>query len=382
KAAARAGIRLDSENVSAAGLGSGIGTRAMENSLARFDELDIGGEKIKNARLFVSDIELGGEADMLLGDDFFLSHRIYIAAKQHKILFTYNGGRVFDLGVPAEKKDAVASVQTEPAVSTAEKTAAPGSPTTAEGLRRRGIASAGRQDFQSAIADFDEAIKLDPADAENYFQRAMAERAERKGIPALRDFDEALKIKPNYVEALTERGALRLAMNNADGARADFDTLATLAPNDATLGLRVAMTYVASRNYDEGIARLDKWIAANSKDDRLAQALDRRCWSRAVLGKDLDLALADCNKSIRAQKNSTFLDSRGVLFLRRGDLDKSIDDFKASLKLQPKSALTLYGLGVAEMKKGAKAEGEKNMQAAVAITPTIAESFKRMNLAP
>ena len=71
-----------------------------------------------------------------------------------------------------------------------------------------------------------------------------------------------------------------------------------------------------------------------------------------------------------------------MVYLRRGNLDKSIEDFKASLKLQPKNATTLYGLGVAQSKKGAKAEADKNVQAALAISPLVADFFKRIELTP
>ena len=96
---------MDEDNVVAGGTTRGIGDKIIETSRARFDELNIGGEIIKNARLNVSDIELmpnGSPADLLLGADFFLSHRLYVAALQHKLYFTYNGGRVFDLGAPAK----------------------------------------------------------------------------------------------------------------------------------------------------------------------------------------------------------------------------------------------------------------------------------------
>ena len=38
--------------------------------------------------------------DMLLGEDFFLSHRIYVAYSQRKLYFTYNGGPLFNLNLP------------------------------------------------------------------------------------------------------------------------------------------------------------------------------------------------------------------------------------------------------------------------------------------
>jgi len=36
-------------------------------------------------------------ADMLLGADFFVSHRVFVANKEHKLFLSYNGGPVFNL---------------------------------------------------------------------------------------------------------------------------------------------------------------------------------------------------------------------------------------------------------------------------------------------
>ncbi|HKE94659.1 MAG TPA: aspartyl protease family protein, partial [Povalibacter sp.] len=96
RAAARAGIEPEDEGVTAAGITRGIGRRTPESFLASFDSLDLGGEVIRNARLRMSDA--GGDSiDMLLGADFFLSHRLYVDSRNRKIYFTYNGGPVFDL---------------------------------------------------------------------------------------------------------------------------------------------------------------------------------------------------------------------------------------------------------------------------------------------
>jgi len=103
KMAARAGVRPDGPGVEAAGLTRGVGPRPIETWIGRFDSLDIGGEQVQNAKLRFGDIDLFGDADMLLGADFFLSHRLFVAVSQREIYFTYNGGRVFDLSVSREK---------------------------------------------------------------------------------------------------------------------------------------------------------------------------------------------------------------------------------------------------------------------------------------
>jgi predicted aspartyl protease len=101
-AAARAGIKPDSPGVVSAGAASGLAGRTFATYIAPFASFKIGNEEIKNARMRIGAIELQN-VDMLIGADFFLSHRIYVANSQNKLYFTYNGGPVFNLttGKPA-----------------------------------------------------------------------------------------------------------------------------------------------------------------------------------------------------------------------------------------------------------------------------------------
>ncbi|HZZ66628.1 MAG TPA: aspartyl protease family protein, partial [Phenylobacterium sp.] len=74
-AAARAGIQITSQGVVNGGVTYGIYGKGTESFLAPFESFQIGDEIIKNTRLRVADIDLPA-SDMLLGADFFLSHRI------------------------------------------------------------------------------------------------------------------------------------------------------------------------------------------------------------------------------------------------------------------------------------------------------------------
>ncbi|HEX7760577.1 MAG TPA: retropepsin-like aspartic protease, partial [Caulobacteraceae bacterium] len=96
EAAARAGIKPGGSGVTPAGETGGLGRRLVKTWIAHVDSFKIDDEEIHNTQLFVSDLGLDG-ADMLLGADFFLAHRVYVANSQHKLYFTYNGGPVFRL---------------------------------------------------------------------------------------------------------------------------------------------------------------------------------------------------------------------------------------------------------------------------------------------
>ena len=111
-AARRAGVEPGAQGVVEAGKVYGIGNKAVMTWVAPIASFKLGDEEVRKTRIRIGQIEIG-DFEMLIGADFFQSHRIYVANSQHKLYFTYNGGPVFDLKAAAEKPAA-----TEPAPHT------------------------------------------------------------------------------------------------------------------------------------------------------------------------------------------------------------------------------------------------------------------------
>jgi tetratricopeptide (TPR) repeat protein len=147
--------------------------------------------------------------------------------------------------------------------------------------------------------------------------------------------------------------------------------------------LAIGAIYVRAGQYERGIAQYDAWIGQHPKDERLSQALNGRCWARAQWGKQLDVALADCDAAIkRGPRTANLFDSRGLVKLRLGQVDEAIADYDQSLKMQPKTAWSLYGRGLAKLKKGDKAGGEADMAAGLALQPNLRAEARRAGLDP
>ena len=133
--------------------------------------------------------------------------------------------------------------------------------------------------------------------------------------------------------------------------------------------------YQAKQDYDRAIADYSEAIRIEPK---FAYAFNDRCYVRAIAGRELQQALADCNEALRLIPNDIqTLDSRGFAYLRLGEFDKAITDYNAVLKFNPQQAGSLYGRGLAKQKKGDSAGGDADIMAAKAIRADIVEEFAR-----
>jgi tetratricopeptide (TPR) repeat protein len=399
KAAERAGVKPDSPGVVALGYTRGIGRGMTKEYIATFANFKIGdGEEIKNARLRIAD--LGDDnADMLVGADFFVSHRIFVANKEHRLYLSYNGGPVFDLsqnraasseGNPEDQSSArTADPRTAetPAADAKQAGSPDASPAHAAELARRGSALAARRDFGPALAALSSAIQLSPNEPEYYFQRADTYRASGQADLALKDYDRVLMLKQDFLPAYIPRAELKLAKKDMPGAVADLETVDRLAPKQADLRFMLAELYEQVDRLPAAIEQFSLWIQYHPADSRILAATAGRCLSSALQNQDLPTALSDCNTALRrADKKSedySFLFvSRGLVRLRQGDFDKSIADFNEALKIMPNNARALYARAVAESRTNKKKESDTDLQAARQIAPQVAEKFEHYGIVP
>ncbi len=363
-AATRAGLDVTGPGAVESGVARGFGKRAVREWTVPVEVFKIGDEEVRKTRINVIE-ELGGGVDapdMLLGADFFLSHRVYVARDLHKLYFTYNGGNVFNLRAPV------------PVVATADSAAAPGKdePTTAEDFARRGAAFSARRDYARAIDDLTRAVALAPTEPRYLSARAAAYGDNRQPFLAMADLDAALKLRPNDVPTLLRRAVARLGGRDRAGALADLAAIDAAAPREADIRFALGQIYVRLDELPRAIAQFDLWLAVHRDDSKQAPALNARCWARALLGTALELADKDCAAAHRLDPgNLGVLDSRGLVRLRRGDLAGAIADYDLVLAKQPTLAWSLYGRGIAKARLG-RAGAEADLAAARTAAPRLA----------
>ncbi len=401
QAAARAGVKPDSPGVAAAGYSAGIGSGTVKSYIGSFASFKIGdNEEIKNTKLRFADTPLL-DGDMLLGADFFISHRIFVANKEHKLFMSYNGGPVFNLRAGALAPTTPASPATDAgagaaggapdaaasAASAASATDVAAPAPNADELAREGAALAARRDYEAAVADLSKAIALAPDKPEYHLERANAYWAGGHGDLALPDFDRAVELAPDSAEIRLRRAEFEFGKKDEAAAFADLEAVDRLLAPQSDSRFTLARLYEGHDRMAEAIAQFTLWIANHAVDYRMVTALAHRCWARALLNQDLSAALSDCNTSLRrAQKGdpeySALYVHRALVRLRLGDYDKAIGDANDALKLKPTNGSALFLRGIAESRKNEAAASAADLAEATRIAPQVADKFARFGIVP
>jgi tetratricopeptide (TPR) repeat protein len=207
----------------------------------------------------------------------------------------------------------------------------------------RGTAYYDKADYERAIADYDEVIRLDPNNTNALNNRGLAYQKKGDHGQAIADFNEALRINPSNSIAFNNRGSAYYHQGDYARANADFNEAIRLDP-------------------------------------RYADAFNNRCWMRAIWGQ-LQEALADCNEALRLSPNSSeALDSRGFTYLKMGQIDYAIRDYDVALAQNPTNAQSLYGRGWAKLRKNDRTGGQADITAAKTAKADIADYFARLGV--
>ena len=133
---------------------------------------------------------------------------------------------------------------------------------------RRGDAAFEAGDYSGAVAEYTQAIALNPNFAEAYNNRGLAyfRLADREHNPsyldqAVADYNRALELRPDYVNALTNRAIARFEKEDWDGVIADTTRAIQLDPSDDSAYMFLGNAFQRKGNW---FAALRNWIQANA----------------------------------------------------------------------------------------------------------------------
>jgi len=179
---------------------------------------------------------------------------------------------------------------------------------------KRGYASYQKGEFDKALDDYSEAIRLDPKQARAYNNRGLAYQAKGDLDQAIADFNQALRLEPALGVSYLNRGRVYAAKNERERAIADYSEAIRLDPRSGAAYRQRGEAYQA-------VGEPAKARADFAKAEELGDLPKRylpKYHTIAHLAIDLELDV----------KNKNFVPNYELL-------DSIIDEAKAKIQTKP-----------------------------------------------
>ena len=251
-------------------------------------------------------------------------------------------------------------------------------PDSASAWNNRGVAKGNTGNHDDAIADYDEAIRLKPDDAETWNNRGIAKSEKGDLDGATTDYDEAIRLKPDLAHAWNNRGLAKRNKGDHDGAIADFDEAIRLQPDDAKIWNSCGNAKSEKGYFDDAIADFDEAIRLQPN---YAEAWNNRGIAKDNKG-DHDGAIVDFDEAIRLQsKIAVVWNNRGNAKLAKDDSDGAIADYDEAIRLFPELAEAWNNRGEAKIKKGDLDGAIADFDEAIRLRPDMAEAIQNRKIA-
>jgi tetratricopeptide (TPR) repeat protein len=233
------------------------------------------------------------------------------------------------------------------------------------------------KDFRGALADYNQAIKLDPNYTEAYINRgtARSDLGDQQG--AVADFNQAIKINPNLAEAYYNRGFIRIELGDQQGAVADFNQAIKLDPNFVEAYINRGLVRHKSGDQQGAVADFNQAIKINPK---LAQAYINRGLVRYQLG-DQQGAVADFNQAIKINPNlAEAYYNRGLVHHKSGDQQGAVKDYNQAIKINPNYADAYVNRGLVRSELGDKQGAVTDYNQAIKLDPNLSQAYYNRGL--
>jgi tetratricopeptide (TPR) repeat protein len=98
---------------------------------------------------------------------------------------------------------------------------------------KKGVEALGKKEYDKAIKDFTDAIRLDPKNAAAYRYRGHAHFKKKEYDRAIKDFTDAIRLGPKFITAYFGRGLAYYFKKEYDKAIRDYTQAIRLDPKDA-----------------------------------------------------------------------------------------------------------------------------------------------------
>jgi tetratricopeptide (TPR) repeat protein len=189
-------------------------------------------------------------------------------------------------------------------------------------FNNRGIAYHNKRDYDGAIRDYDQILRLEPGNAVAFNNRGNSFHAKALFDRAVQDYDQAIRLNPKYALAFVNRAVVHRSKSRFDDAIQDCSQAIAFNPNLVSAYFGRALAYQEKARWD-----FDAYLSEGRYDD---------------------LAILDLDQAIRLDsKSAPAFANRGNIFARKRQYERAIADYSEAVRLAPDDWMTFKNRALA-----------------------------------
>jgi len=241
----------------------------------------------------------------------------------------------------------------------------------------RGVAYVEEEQWEEAIREYQDALRINPDCAEAHHKLGLAYYHQRRGDDAAREYQAALRINPRNVQVRLDLGEVyEFLSSQPDNAIREYEAALRIDPDSRIAYLRLShhQDYLGDQNI-----RLHKaWLHTHPNDAK-AHCYLGEChakqgrWNKAVREFQIALRIEPDNAELHYDVVSAYED--------QGRLDEAICEYEAALRVNPDDAIAHLTLGAVYSRQGRWDESTREYEAALRINPDSAEAHCDLGIA-
>jgi serine/threonine protein kinase/tetratricopeptide (TPR) repeat protein len=237
----------------------------------------------------------------------------------------------------------------------------------------RGRAEDEKKDFQAAVTDYTEAIRLKPDYAEAYNNRGSAFNRLNQFDKAISDCTESIRLKPDYAEAYNNRGWAYIGLGEYDKAIGDCTESIRLKPDYPYPYVNRGDAFFSLKQYEKAVS--DYIQAIRLKPDEAVVYNDRGA-AYSFLNR-WNEAINDYTEAIRLKPDYTkAYENRAGAYFALKQHEKAVSDYTQVIRLKPDNAFAYNDRGAAYSFLDRWNEAISDYTEAIRLKPDYAKAYE------
>jgi putative PEP-CTERM system TPR-repeat lipoprotein len=223
-----------------------------------------------------------------------------------------------------------------------------------------------KNDRAGAIAEFNEAIKIEPNNLGGYIERAQLLIAQSEDAKAQADVKAALTIAPRSVPAQYLQALLMARAKDYAGADTTLTKYATTFPSFPRGYYLQAVVKSSLKQYEQAESAITAYLGAVPNDlggEKVLADIQLKKGNAAAAADTLEKITADTPDDAQS------LAMLGQAYMQLGKSQQAVDAFDRASKLAPDNATVLRGLALNHLSQGQTSQGTSELEKALQLAP-------------